>query len=209
VPPPSHLTSCTPTKSHLYFDTSSATLLSEPALYTLLTFQVPNLKSIFLRLGPLSEESVHVWGFLWIFVNRLIFYGEELLAPHPTPKLEDHPLSAVRDCLIQYIRSYPPYLEDGLPTKKIYRQTGRTFKTRCKHIHAIRTNNGNSGYSNHILNTGHAYGSITNTMKVLKTEKKGKHLNTLEKYHIHRHPEADIWSNTRIKRQEKRKKKTL
>ncbi|PNF43225.1 hypothetical protein B7P43_G14876, partial [Cryptotermes secundus] len=26
------------------------------------------------------------------------FYGEELLAPHPTPKLEGHPLSAVRDC---------------------------------------------------------------------------------------------------------------
>ena len=27
------------------------------------------------------------------------FYGEALLAPHPHPKLEDHPLSAVRDCL--------------------------------------------------------------------------------------------------------------
>jgi hypothetical protein len=31
--------------------------------------------------------------------NLVIFYGEELLAPRPTPKLEDHPLSAVRDCL--------------------------------------------------------------------------------------------------------------
>jgi hypothetical protein len=29
----------------------------------------------------------------------VIFYGEELLAPRPTPKLEDHPLSAVRDCI--------------------------------------------------------------------------------------------------------------
>jgi len=27
------------------------------------------------------------------------FYGDELLAPRPTPKLEDHPLSAVRDFL--------------------------------------------------------------------------------------------------------------
>jgi len=26
-------------------------------------------------------------------------YGEQLLAPRPTPELEDHPLSAVRDCL--------------------------------------------------------------------------------------------------------------
>ena len=29
-----------------------------------------------------------------------VFHGEALLAPRPTPKLEDHPLSAVRDCLI-------------------------------------------------------------------------------------------------------------
>jgi hypothetical protein len=35
-----------------------------------------------------------------------------------------------------------------------------------------------------MLNTGHTYGSMANTMKVLKTERKGKHLNTLEKYHI-------------------------
>ena len=27
------------------------------------------------------------------------FYGEGFLAPHPTPRLEDHPLWAVRDCL--------------------------------------------------------------------------------------------------------------
>ena len=31
--------------------------------------------------------------------NMICFYGEELLAPRPTPKLERHPLSAVRDCL--------------------------------------------------------------------------------------------------------------
>jgi hypothetical protein len=33
------------------------------------------------------------------FSNKLIFYGEELLAPRLNTKLEDHPLSAVRDCL--------------------------------------------------------------------------------------------------------------
>jgi len=26
------------------------------------------------------------------------FHGEALLAPRPSPKLEDHPLSAVRNC---------------------------------------------------------------------------------------------------------------
>jgi hypothetical protein len=34
-----------------------------------------------------------------MFRNRFIFYGEGLLAPRPTPKLEDHPLSSVRGCL--------------------------------------------------------------------------------------------------------------
>jgi hypothetical protein len=38
-------------------------------------------------------------SFCIVFRNMVIFYGEELLAPRPTPKLEDHPLSAVRDCI--------------------------------------------------------------------------------------------------------------
>jgi hypothetical protein len=32
-------------------------------------------------------------------VTDIEFYGGGLLAPRSTPKLEDHPLSAVRDCL--------------------------------------------------------------------------------------------------------------
>ena len=35
---------------------------------------------------------------LWLYRNMIRFYGEELLTPRPTLKLEDHPLSAVRDC---------------------------------------------------------------------------------------------------------------
>jgi hypothetical protein len=33
------------------------------------------------------------------FRNKICFYGEQLSASRPTPKLEDHSLSAVRDCL--------------------------------------------------------------------------------------------------------------
>jgi hypothetical protein len=56
----------------------------------------------------------------------------------------------------------------GLPTKH-KGWPGRTFYTGYKeHRQAIQNNNGNSGYSNHILNTGHAYGSITDTMKVIE-----------------------------------------
>ena len=40
------------------------------------------------------EQASHVW----VFLNN-DFYREGLLAPRPTPKLEDHPSSAVRDCL--------------------------------------------------------------------------------------------------------------
>lgn len=36
-----------------------------------------------------------------MFRNKIRFYGEELLASSPTPKLEDHPLLAVRDCLFK------------------------------------------------------------------------------------------------------------
>jgi hypothetical protein len=46
--------------------------------------------------------------------NILIFYGAELLAPHLTPKLEDHPLSAVRDCLFNIfaatLHNWRPFL---------------------------------------------------------------------------------------------------
>jgi hypothetical protein len=45
--------------------------ISELALYIRLTFQVPNLISIFFRLGRLSKESVQVRGLLWSFVTSL------------------------------------------------------------------------------------------------------------------------------------------
>jgi hypothetical protein len=66
-------------------------------------------------------------------------------------------------------------------------QTGRIFNFRYKvHTHVIRNNNCNYGYSNHILNTGQTYRKITDTMDVIRTGRKGRHLNTLEKYHIYK-----------------------
>ena len=38
---------------------------------------------------------------MWVLLNK-VFYWEELLAPRPTPKLEDHPSSAVRDWLFNF-----------------------------------------------------------------------------------------------------------
>jgi hypothetical protein len=60
-------------------------------------------------------------------------------------------------------------------------QTGRALKTRYKeYIQAIRSNNYNSEHLNHILKSGHTYGTIRSTMDIIKTGRKGKHLNILE-----------------------------
>jgi hypothetical protein len=75
-------------------------------------------------------------------------------------------------------------------------QTGRTFKIRYKeHFQAIRDNNSNSEYSSHILNTGRTYGTITDTMDVIRKGRKGKLLNTLEKYHIYKISNTNVHLN--------------
>jgi hypothetical protein len=72
---------------------------------------------------------------------------------------------------------------------------GQTFNTRYKeHIRDIM-NNSKSGYSNHILNIGHSYRNITDTMEIIKIERKGKHLNTLEIYHIYKISKEGIHMN--------------
>jgi hypothetical protein len=58
---------------------------------------------------------------------------------------------------------------------KYVEQTGRTFNARYKeHIHDIRSNNSDTGYSNHLLNTEHTYGTMQDTKKNHNTRKKRK-----------------------------------
>jgi hypothetical protein len=82
---------------------------------------------------------------------------QKLVRQHPQKdKYSDSGIYQMKclDCLLKYIG-----------------QTGRTFQTRYKeHIHEIRNNNSKSGNSNHILNTGHKYGTIA--------ENHGHHKNT-------------------------------
>jgi hypothetical protein len=60
-------------------------------------------------------------------------------------------------------------------------QTGRIFHTTYKeHIQAIRNNNSNLGYSSHILNMEYTY-MTTGKMDIIRTQKKGKHLEHLRK----------------------------
>jgi len=59
--------------------------------------------------------------------NIVNFDSEELLAPCPTPKLEDHPLSAVRDCVSNL------FVE--LPSISVDRSSLRNVRTH----HAVMT----------------------------------------------------------------------
>jgi hypothetical protein len=64
-------------------------------------------------------------------------------------------------------------------------QTGHAFKTRLKeHTRAIWFNKDNSRFANRILNIMHSYGTIEETMEILKASKKSWYLDTLEKYFI-------------------------
>jgi hypothetical protein len=71
--------------------------LLDPDIHTLVTFHVPNLMSIFVPYIIPKVQSKSQ-AFL-LFHNIPSFCGEELLALYPSPKLENHPLSAVRECL--------------------------------------------------------------------------------------------------------------
>jgi hypothetical protein len=73
VPLSSHLTTCTPTKSTLYLDCYFKTVITEHALYKLLTFRVPNVMFIFCHLNFLSKGSVQVRGSVNCFITRLFF----------------------------------------------------------------------------------------------------------------------------------------
>jgi hypothetical protein len=75
-------------------------------------------------------------------------------------------------------------------------QTGRTFKIRYKErVQAIRNNNSNSGYSSHVLNTGHTNGTTTDILDVIRKGRRGRHLNTLEKYHIYKISKTNVYLN--------------
>jgi hypothetical protein len=57
-----------------------------------------SLRSLLILWSSDIRLSIFLFSCL-TFHNNLDFYGEELLATRPAPKLEDHPLTAIRNCL--------------------------------------------------------------------------------------------------------------
>jgi hypothetical protein len=54
-----------------------------------------------------------------------------------------------------------------------------------QHINAIRNNRQNSKFTQHILETGHEYITLDQTVEILHIDKKEPKLNTLERSHIY------------------------
>jgi hypothetical protein len=46
-----------------------------------------------------------------------------------------------------------------------------------------------------MLSTGREYGTITDTMNIVRTQRQGTHLNTLEKYHIYEISKNNLQKN--------------
>ena len=101
----SHL--CTPTKSNLYLANSLAAAVSEPDLYRLLTFHIPNLMSLFHCVGR-TKESVQFRGLGKYSVIWYFFRGG-VVTISPNPQAGGLILVGCPRLHIQYIRSHHPY----------------------------------------------------------------------------------------------------
>ena len=133
VPPVSHLTCCTPTKSNLYTLNSQATVLTEPDLFRLLTLHVPNLITIFHCLGC-PKGSAKDQG---TFHNQTSFRWRVL---NNTPKAQ-----AIRLLLVSFSRLHIHIFAASLHIggrssihklrTPMYRWQGPTYQgTKLKHL---------------------------------------------------------------------------
>ena len=108
MPPLSHLTSCTPTKSNLYLTNFLATVKwtwPDQYWFPYSMYQTSHsFASLRLQQG-ICPGPRH----MYLFCNKASFYGEELLALRPTPQTGRPPHVSCPWLLIQYFHSYPPY----------------------------------------------------------------------------------------------------
>jgi hypothetical protein len=71
-------------------------------------------------------------------------------------------------------------------------QTGRQFAERYQEDKAAyKHHDQNYSFARHLNKSSHSFGPMTETMQILHYQRKGAHLNTLEKYHIYTETKAD------------------
>jgi hypothetical protein len=64
-------------------------------------------------------------------------------------------------------------------------QTERKFSDRYKEHRNAYRNNQSYSFARHLNDTAHSFGPINDIMQVIQCHKKGPHLNTIERFHIH------------------------
>jgi len=70
--------------------------------------------------------------------------------------------------------------------KAYIRQTGRKFTTQfLEHKKAFRSHSHNSSFAKHLDIEAHSFRHMHDIMQILHLNRKGTHLNTLERFHIH------------------------
>jgi hypothetical protein len=70
--------------------------------------------------------------------------------------------------------------------KTYVEQTGRQFSTRYKeHMTAWRNHSTTSSFARLLIEEAHSFGPMNKIMEIVHCHKKGAHLNTVEKFHIH------------------------
>ena len=77
-------------------------------------------------------------------------------------------------------------------------QTDRSFRTRYReHIRDFKYNSGNSKYAQHLIENGHSFGPINESVTILHTINKGKMMDSLEKVHTYNITKASNEINDR------------
>jgi hypothetical protein len=117
VPLLSHLISCTPFKSNLYFDSSTPSLVNLPYTHVYVPWteshiHIKLLSSFIHRIHPGSRT-------VWMVRNRIIF-TVRVVVPTPSPQVELLPLVGCPHLLIHCIRSYPLFLEAVPPSAMLW-----------------------------------------------------------------------------------------
>ena len=64
-------------------------------------------------------------------------------------------------------------------------QTGRRFSTRYKEQDTFPQNSSTSSFAKHLIEEAHSFGPVNNIMQIVHCHRKGTHLNTIERFHIH------------------------
>jgi hypothetical protein len=138
--------------------------------------------------------NVYIIGKETRAIARLFKNTDVKIAHRTTNTIQNH-LREKRQNNI-YERSGIYQLKCGGCHKKYVGQAGRNFQKRYKeHIQSIRTNNSNSRFAQHILETQHPYGPLEDIMEVLRLDRKGQLMNTWERFHIYKLSKEGIQLN--------------